>query len=100
MVRTLVAGAVVQTPRPDTKLALANKPFAENRSQMSTMTINGRVAPLPDDPDALLIDVVRDDSRADRNEARVRRRRLRRLHRAGGRRAGGELPDAGARAGG
>ena len=30
------------------------------RSQMSTMTINGRVAPLPDDPDALLIDVVRD----------------------------------------
>ena len=28
---------------------------------MSTMTINGRLAPLPDDPDALLIDVVRDD---------------------------------------
>jgi len=27
---------------------------------MSTMTINGRPAPLPDDPDALLIDVVRD----------------------------------------
>jgi xanthine dehydrogenase YagR molybdenum-binding subunit len=27
---------------------------------MSTMTINGRVEPLPDDPDALLIDVVRD----------------------------------------
>jgi len=26
---------------------------------MSTMTINGRVEPLPDDPDALLIDVVR-----------------------------------------
>jgi xanthine dehydrogenase YagR molybdenum-binding subunit len=26
---------------------------------MSTMTINGRIAPLPDDPDALLIDVVR-----------------------------------------
>ena len=26
---------------------------------MSTMTINGRSAPLPDDPDALLIDVVR-----------------------------------------
>src|SRR5882672_2632076 len=26
---------------------------------MSTMTINGRAAPLPDDPDALLIDVVR-----------------------------------------
>ena len=26
---------------------------------MSTMTINGRTAPLPDDPDALLIDVVR-----------------------------------------
>ena len=31
------------------------------RSQMSTMTINGRLAPLPDDPDALLIDVIRDD---------------------------------------
>src|SRR5438876_162789 len=29
------------------------------RSQMSTMTINGRTAALPDDPDALLIDVVR-----------------------------------------
>ena len=28
---------------------------------MSSMTINGRAAPLPDDPDALLIDVVRDD---------------------------------------
>ena len=26
---------------------------------MSSMTINGRVEPLPDDPDALLIDVVR-----------------------------------------
>jgi xanthine dehydrogenase YagR molybdenum-binding subunit len=28
---------------------------------MSTMTINGNLAPLPDDPDALLIDVVRGD---------------------------------------
>ncbi len=28
---------------------------------MSTMTINGRVAPLPDDLDAMLIDVVRED---------------------------------------
>jgi xanthine dehydrogenase YagR molybdenum-binding subunit len=27
---------------------------------MSTMTINGRIEPLPDDPDSLLIDVVRD----------------------------------------
>jgi xanthine dehydrogenase YagR molybdenum-binding subunit len=27
---------------------------------MSTMTINGRPAPLPDDPDALLVDVIRD----------------------------------------
>ncbi len=27
---------------------------------MSTMTINGRVAPLPDDPETLLIDVIRD----------------------------------------
>src|SRR3954452_18957993 len=27
---------------------------------MSTMTINGRIEPLPADPDALLIDVVRD----------------------------------------
>src|ERR1700692_4371934 len=27
---------------------------------MSTMRINGRVEPLPDDPDSLLIDVVRD----------------------------------------
>ena len=29
---------------------------------MSTMTINGRAETLPDDPDALLIDVVRDRS--------------------------------------
>ncbi|HLZ02214.1 MAG TPA: molybdopterin-dependent oxidoreductase [Bradyrhizobium sp.] len=29
---------------------------------MSTTTINGRTAPLPDDPDALLIDVIRDGS--------------------------------------
>jgi len=28
---------------------------------MSTVTINGRPAPLPDDPDALLVDVIRDD---------------------------------------
>ncbi|MEH2529183.1 aerobic-type carbon monoxide dehydrogenase small subunit (CoxS/CutS family) [Bradyrhizobium sp. AZCC 1614] len=28
---------------------------------MSTMTINGKLAPLPDDPDALLVDVVRDE---------------------------------------
>src|SRR5215213_4281568 len=28
---------------------------------MSTMMINGRRAPLPDDPDALLIDVIRGD---------------------------------------
>ncbi len=28
---------------------------------MNTMTINGRTAPLPDDPDALLIEVVRDE---------------------------------------
>src|SRR6476659_2452558 len=27
---------------------------------MSTMTINGKLAPLPDDPDAMLVDVVRD----------------------------------------
>ena len=27
---------------------------------MSTMTINGTLAPLPDDPDALLVDVIRD----------------------------------------
>ena len=28
---------------------------------MSTMTINGRLVPLPDDPDALLVDVIRGD---------------------------------------
>ena len=28
---------------------------------MSSMTINGRIAPLPDHPEALLIDVIRDD---------------------------------------
>src|SRR3954470_9560832 len=30
-----------------------------SRSQMSTTTINGRIEPLPEDPDALLIDVLR-----------------------------------------
>ena len=28
---------------------------------MSTMTINGRVSPLPNDPDTLLVDVIRDE---------------------------------------
>ena len=27
---------------------------------MSTMTVNGRTTPLPDDPEALLVDVLRD----------------------------------------
>ena len=70
MVRTLVAGAVSPSPKPRPKKTLAktrkqtcrkqNRPQIR-RSQMSTMTINGRVAPLPDDLDAMLIDVVRDD---------------------------------------
>ena len=48
-------------PRPPKKPS-QNSPLAKNwRSQMSTMTINGRLAPLPDDPDALLIDVLRGD---------------------------------------
>ena len=67
---------------------------------MSTMTINGQSKPLPDDADALLVDVVRGHPGADGNQARVRRRRVRRLHRAAGRRAGGELSDAGASGGG
>src|SRR6202040_1017574 len=36
------------------------RPQKSWRSRMSTMTINGRVEPLADDPESLLIDVVRD----------------------------------------
>ena len=48
---------------------------------MSTMTINGRVETLPDDPEALLVDIIRDTNESNRNQARMRGRRLRRLHR-------------------
>ena len=67
MLRTLVAGAVGPSPKPRASEAgrLRRKVPDHRpqnwRSQMSTMTINGRVAPLPDDPDALLVDVVRDE---------------------------------------
>src|SRR6266550_5685662 len=37
-----------------------NPPHQTWRSQMSTMTINGRLTPLPADPEALLVDVIRD----------------------------------------
>ena len=104
MVRTLVAGAVSPSPKPRRSQTQSQsqeiRPHKIGRSQMSTMTINGRVAPLPDDLDALLIDVVQGRSRPHRHQAGMRGRRLRRLHRAGGWRAGGELPDAGARRGG
>ena len=58
MMRTLVAGAV----EPLAEQAASAKPHTREeihpqqnwRSQMSTMTINGRIEPLPDDPDALL----------------------------------------------
>ena len=67
MLRTLVAGAV----RPAIEAARGQAETGQEtsqeihlpqiwRSQMSTMTINGKLAPLPDDPDALLVDVVRD----------------------------------------
>ena len=64
MARMLVAGAVaVRSHRkPAAKKTSRKIHLAEIwRSQMSTMTINGRLAPLPDDPDALLIDVIRGD---------------------------------------
>ena len=66
MVRTLVAGAVaVQRGQiqaaPDQAGAREKIRPQTWRSQMSSMTINGRAASLPDDPDALLIDVVRDE---------------------------------------
>ena len=66
MLRTLIAGAVrpaakprAATPKPAKKSPPIHRPQTW-RSQMSTMTINGKLAPLPDDPDALLVDVVRD----------------------------------------
>ena len=64
---------------------------------MGTMTINGRIEPLPDDPDALLIDVVRDALNLTGTKLVCGAGRMRRMHRAGGRRAGGELSDACAR---
>ena len=65
MLRTLVAGAVrpAAKPRAASRSRKKHSSFhlPQNwRSQMSTMTINGKLAPLPDDPDALLVDVVRD----------------------------------------
>ena len=65
MLRTLVAGAVRPAPKPrgQAEASRRNPPVHRPqswRSQMSTMTINGQLAPLPDDPDALLVDVVRD----------------------------------------
>src|SRR5438552_3968967 len=58
MVRALVTGAVttLQTQPATTEI----RPPKTWRSRMSTMTINGRVEPLPDDPESLLINVVRD----------------------------------------
>ena len=55
---------------------------------MTSALINGREATLPDDPDALLVDVLRDGLASDRDQARLRRRRLRRLHGASRRRSG------------
>ena len=99
------AGRRRRRPSPKPRIR-ESKPLPRNpsaktwRSQMSTMTINGRVAS-PARRSRCAADRCRAGrSRADRHQARVRRRRLRRLHRAGGRRAGGELPDAGARRGG
>src|ERR1041385_8154554 len=42
------------------KRVAAKNPEQTVRPHMSTMTITGRIEPLPGDPDALLIDVVRD----------------------------------------
>ena len=66
---------------------------------MSTMTINGRVEPLPDDPDALLIDIVRGILELTGTKLVCGAGVCGRLHCAGGRRAGGELFDAGAHRG-
>ena len=56
MLRTLVAGAVV----PPMKRACGKIPPQRGEPEMSTMTINGQSRPLPDDADALLVDVIRD----------------------------------------
>ena len=104
MLRTLVAGAVARrnrAPKPkparkrsDQEICVRSKP---GRSQMSTMTINGRIgAPARRSRCAAHRRRAR-CARPHRHQARLRGRRLRRLHRAGRRRAGRELPDAGAR---
>ena len=110
MLRTLVAGATSPAAeaarrhndscqeRSDRQIRSIHLPQTW-RSQMSTMTINGTLAPLPDDPDALLDRCRAGRARPHRHQARLRRRRLRRLHRAGRRRTGRELPDACARRG-
>ncbi len=59
MARTLIAGAVTRKARREEDHFEKIRPQKTWRSLMSTMTINGRSAALPDDPDALLIDVIR-----------------------------------------
>ena len=72
-VRLMVAGALAAAPE-----AIATAPLKE--TAMTSALINGRAATLPDDPEALLVDVLRDQLASDRDQARLRRRRLRRVH--------------------
>ena len=59
---------------------------------MLGFTLNGRPVQVPADPAGRLTRLLRDDLRPDRHQGRLRRRRLRRLHRAAGRRPGLRLP--------
>ena len=65
VVRLIVTGAVrpAQSHFDQVQEIFSTKaiPQAKVRPVMSSVTINGRPAKLPDDPDALLADVLRDD---------------------------------------
>ena len=81
--------------RSDRRGARNSRAAPLKETAMTSALINGRAATLPDDPEALLVDVLRDQLAPDRNQARLRRRRLRRLHGPARRGSGRELPPAG-----
>ena len=61
-----------------------------------TLTVNGEATAVPFAPHKTLLEVLREDLGLDRHQARLRARRVRRLHRAARRRAGALVPGAGA----
>ena len=63
--------------------------------RLLSLNVNGRTREVAASDNALLLEVLRDHLRPDRHQAGLRRRRVRRLHRAGGRPAAAGLHHAG-----